>query len=69
MGKAWKTSWTKNGQRITKSAGKEHKMTKARSMDSLLARAEELDFRRDLMEYTQESFSGVRSSTCCMSKE
>ena len=44
-------------------------MTKARSMDSLLARAEELDFRRDLMEYTQESFSGVRSSTCCMSKE
>ena len=33
-------------------------MTKINSMDSLLARAEELDFRRDLMEYTPESFSG-----------
>lgn len=44
-------------------------MTKINSMDSLLARAEELDFRRDLIEYTQESFSGIRSSTCCMSKE
>lgn len=44
-------------------------MTIINSMDSLLARAEELDFRRDLIEYTQESLSGVRSSICCMSKE
>lgn len=33
-------------------------MTKTNSMNSLLTRAEELDFRRDLMEYTPESFSG-----------
>ena len=33
-------------------------MTKVRNIDSLLTRAEELDFRRDLMEYTPESFSG-----------
>lgn len=33
-------------------------MTKASSMDSLLVRSEELNFRRDLIEYTPESFSG-----------
>lgn len=32
-------------------------MTKVRNLDSLLTRAEELDFRRDIMEYTPESFS------------
>lgn len=33
-------------------------MTIINSMDSLLTRAEELDFRRDLTEYAPESFSG-----------
>lgn len=33
-------------------------MTKEKNLDSLLTRAEELDFRRDIMEYTPESFSG-----------
>lgn len=69
MDKSWKNPWTNFGQRLRKPAGKEPKVTKINSMDSLLARAEELDFRRDLIEYTQESFSGIRSSTCCMSKE
>lgn len=33
-------------------------MTKVSRIDSLLTRAEELDFRRDLIEYSPESFTG-----------
>lgn len=58
MDKSWKNPWTNFGQRLRKPAVREPNITKINSMDSLLTRAEELDFRRDLMEYTPESFSG-----------
>lgn len=58
MDKSWKNPWTNFGQRLRKPAVREPNITKINSMDSLLTRAEELDFRRDLMEHTPESFSG-----------